>query len=188
MSARASALLALVVCAVASCSPSARPAADSAQFEVATGELRADRVKWTVSPRGIGAVRIGMPVDSLAAVLGPSGFANAHAGRACARLRPAGLPPGVSLLAVRDTVVRVDVDSSTVLTEEGVGVGDSEVGLLVLHAGYIRVEAHGASAHTLVVSNPSDSPYLLVFETDGSMVLRYRAGRRAVTLTAEQCA
>lgn len=187
MSASASASLALLLCAIGGCAPSGPPAADSAQFVVATGELRADRVKWTVSPRGIGAVHIGMPADSLSAVLGHSAR-TAIAGRACAYLRLEGLPRGVALLVVRDTVVRVDVDASDVLTEEGVGVGDSEVGLLVLHAGSIRVEAHGASAHTLVVSHPADSPYLLVFETDGSMVLRYRAGRRAVTLPAEHCA
>ena len=187
MSASASASLALLLCAIGGCAPSGPPAADSAQFVVATGELRADRVKWTVSPRGIGVVHIGMPADSLSAVLGHSAR-TAIAGRACAYLRLEGLPRGVALLVVRDTVVRVDVDASDVLTEEGVGVGDSEVGLLVLHAGSIRVEAHGASAHTLVVSHPADSPYLLVFETDGSMVLRYRAGRRAVTLPADHCA
>lgn len=173
--------------AVAGCSPSAPPAVDSTQFAVATGELRADRAKWTVSPRGIGAISIGMPVDSLPAVLGRSTSLTARREHACSYFRPEGVPRGVALLVQRDTVVRVDVDSPEVLTEEGVGVGDSEVGLLVLYAGFIRVEAHGASAHTLVVSNPADSPYLLVFETDGSMVVRYRAGRRAFTLGAEHC-
>ncbi len=187
MSATASASLALLLGALAGCAPSGPPFADSAQFVVATGELRADRVKWTVSPRGIGAVHIGMPVDSLSAVLGHSAR-TASAGRTCAYLTPEGLPRGVALLVVRDTVVRVDVNASEVLTEDGFGVGDSEVGLLVLHAGYIRVEAHGAGAHTLVVSHPADSPYVVVFETDGSMVLRYRAGRRAVTLAEEHCA
>ena len=187
MSASAAASLALLLGALAGCAPAGNPAADSAQFVVATGEVRADRVKWTVSPRGVGAVYIGMPLDSLSAVLGHSAR-SAGGGRACAYLRPEGLPRGVALLVVRDTVVRVDVATPEVLTEEGVGVGDSEVGLLVLHAGSVRVEAHGASAHTLLVSHPADSPYVLVFETDGSMVLRYRAGRRAVTLAEDYCA
>jgi hypothetical protein len=184
--ARASASLALVT-SLASCSPSEPPAVDSAQFVVATGESHADRTKWSVSPRSIGRVRIGMATDSIATLLGLSVTDVAPAGRACAYVRPPGLPAGVALLIIRDTVVRIDVDSATALTEEGVGVGDSEVGLLVLYAGNIRVEPHGAAAHTLFVSNPQDSPYLLVFETDGSMVLRYRAGRRSVTQVAEHC-
>ena len=184
---RAPASLALALTTVASCASSAPPIADSARFAIATGESHADRMRWSVSPRGVGVVRVSMPLDSLAAVLGLSAAAVAPVGRGCAYVQPSGLPPGVALLLVRDTVVRVDVTSASVLTEEGVGVGDSEVGLLVLYAGRILVEPHGPVSHTLVVSNPSDSPYLLVFETDGSMVLRYRAGRRSATLAAEHC-
>jgi hypothetical protein len=132
-------------------------------------------------------VQIGMATDSIATVLGVSVSSVAQVGRGCAYVRPPGLPPGIALLLVRDTLARIDVDSASVLTEEGVGVGDSEVGLLVLYAGNIRVEPHGATAHTLIVSNPPDSPYLLVFETDGSMVLRYRAGRRSVAQGPERC-
>ena len=184
---KASAALALMLSAVASCSSAEPPIADSARFVMATGELPSERTRWSVSPKGVGVVRIDISLDSLASLLGPSFSVANSSGRACAAVRPSNMPAGVALLVVRDTVVRIDVASANVLTEEGVGVGDSEVALLVMYAGFIRVEAHGPSAHTLVVSNPHDSPYILVFETDGSSVLRYRAGRRSVTQTAEHC-
>ena len=179
---------ALLIGVVAACSSSPPPVADSMRFVNATGESRAERTRWSVTPQGVGVVRIGMSLDSLASALGQPASALSSGGRACAYLRPAALPAGVGLLALRDTIVRVDVDSGGVLTDEGVGIGDSEVGLLVLYAGVIRVEPHGAIAHTLTVANPPEATHLLVFETDGSLVLRYRAGRRAATQVPDRCA
>jgi hypothetical protein len=171
---------------IASCAP-AEPHADSTQFAVATGQTRAERTKWAVSPRNIGPLRIGMSLDSVAPVLALLVSDISPPGRACAYVRPPNLPAGVSLLFVHDTLVRVDVDSIDVLTEEGVGVGDSEVGLLVRYAGNIRVEAHGVASHTLYVSKPATSTYVLIFETNGNLVQRYKAGRRSVTQAADRC-
>jgi len=183
---RGAAACALAACCIASCAP-AEPLADSTQFAVATGQSRAERTKWAVSPRNVGPVRIGMPLDSVAPVLGLLASDITPPGRVCSYLRPPNLPPGVSLLFVHDTLVRVDVDSTEVLTEEGVGVGDSEVSLLVRYAGNIRVEAHGVGSHTLYVSKPANSTYVLVFETNGNLVQRYKAGRRSVTQAADRC-
>lgn len=128
-----------------------------------------------------------MSFESVSRLLGAPASELARASRPCTSIRVPGLPSGVALLVIRDAVARVEVDSAGVRTEEGVGVGDSEVSLLVLYAGFIRVEAHGIGAHTLFVANPADSPYLMVFETDGSTVLRYRVGRRADTQVSDRC-
>ncbi|MEO8622835.1 MAG: hypothetical protein ABI625_17315 [bacterium] len=186
MTPRGAAACVLAVSCIVSCAP-AEPVPDSTQFAVATGQSRAERTKWAVSPRNIGPVRIGMSLDSIAPVLGLLVSDITTPGRVCAYVRPPNLPAGVSLLLVHDTLVRVDVDSTEVLTEEGVGVGDSEVGLLVRYAGNIHVEAHGSGSHTLYVSRPANSTYVLIFETNGNLVQRYRAGRRSVTQAAERC-
>ncbi|MEP6999156.1 MAG: hypothetical protein ABI969_01675 [bacterium] len=186
MTPRGAVACALAASLTASCAPAA-PRADSTQLAVATGETRSERTRWAVSPRHIGPVRIGMSLDSIASVLGLIVTDITPRGRMCAYVRPPNLPAGVSLLFVHDTLVRVDVDSTDVLTEEGVGVGDSEVGLLVRYAGNIRVEAHGVGSHTLHVSRPSNSTYVLTFETNGNLVQRYKAGRRSVTQAAARC-
>ena len=186
MTARATAALALAVGTIVSCSLPVRDA-DSTHLVLATGESRVDRTRWTVSAMGIGTVHIGASLESVAGLLGEPAAGLARGSRPCTAIRTPALPPGVTLIVVGDTVVRVEVDSTGVFTEQGVGVGDTEVGLLVRYSGFIRVETHGIGAHTLFVAKPADSPNLMVFETNGSTVVRYRVGRRGVTQVSDPC-
>jgi hypothetical protein len=86
---------------------------------------------------------------------------------------------------------RVDVDTTGVLTAEGAGVGDSESRVLELYRGRVRVEPHkysGPEGHYLVVTRSTDTLFLIIFETDGKRVERYRAGRRPAVEFVEGCA
>lgn len=146
---------------------------------------------WVVSATGIGRVRIGWSVAQLNQALGEQLKPTYEVSDQCDHLRPAGLPAGVSLMVVLDTVVRVDVDTTGVPTAEGAGVGDTEARILALYRGRIRVEPHkytGPEGHYLIVTIPSDTLSRIIFETDGHTVQNYRAGRRPAVEFVEGCA
>jgi hypothetical protein len=130
-----------------------------------------------------------MPLASLSAALGEPVRATYDAGSRCAYVHAA-LPKDVLVMVESDTVARVDVRARGVLTAEGVGVGDSEASVLERYAGRVRSTPHkytGPQGHYLTVSAPPDSAHLLVFETDGRTVQRFRAGRRPAVELVEGC-
>jgi hypothetical protein len=101
------------------------------------------------------------------------------------------LPDGVSLMVVSDTVARVDIRKAGTMTTTGAAVGDSEPRVLELYRGLIHVEPHkytGPVGHYLIVTPPGDSVHRIIFETDGKVVTRYRAGRRPAVEYVEGCA
>lgn len=144
---------------------------------------------WTVWPGGIGNVRVGMSLSALGAAAGES-LSVPAAEAACGYVRPAALPPGVSLMIVRDTLARIDVDSTGVRTKEGAAVGDTEASVLARYGASATVQPHkytGPAGHNVVVAVAGDSIHLLIFETDGQHVTRFRAGRGAEVSLVERC-
>ena len=145
---------------------------------------------WTVTPEAVGPIWIGWSIDELNTSTGEQLRPAYQISDECDYLRPARLPAGVSLMVVRDTVVRVDVDSAGVLTVEGAGVGDAEQRVMTLYAGRVEVQPHkytGPEGHYLVVTVPSDTLRRIIFETDGRVVTRYRAGLRPAVEYVEGC-
>ena len=144
---------------------------------------------WLVSPRGIGPIAAGMRFSAAAPLLGVPASAGTGS-PACAYVRPAHGPAGVSVMVRGGEVARVQVDSGDVATTEGARIGDSEARIDSLYAGRVTVGPHKyTSGHVLTVK-PADgeSPYRLVFETDGKRVTRYRAGRLPEVEWVEGCA
>jgi hypothetical protein len=183
------ALLALVGLVAISCEPAKSPAADSARFTGATGVLEPELNRWTVSTRGIGSLQFGMTAGAMGQVLGDSTLAKLDAHSPCRYVHPTKVPRGASLMVAKGVFVRVDIDSAGVLTETGIGVGDSEVSVLVRNSGRARIESNkynGPLAHNLIVTSPTD-PGLMIFETDGRSIQRYRAGTRAAVELVERC-
>ncbi len=89
-------------------------------------------------------------------------------------------------------VVRADVDAAGVSTASGAAVGMSEARIRLLYPGRIRTEPHKYTApegHYLVYvpRDAADSGYRLIFETDGHVVTRYRAGLRPQAEYVEGC-
>lgn len=141
-----------------------------------------------VTPSGFGAVRVGMTVAEAATALGQAGGAPAGV-LACGYAPVGGLPAGVRLFVLSDTVVRIDVDSGGARTAALVGVGDPESRVVDAYAG-VRVGPHkytGPAGHVVTVPSPGDSAARLVFETDGRRVIRYRAGRQPAVDLVEGC-
>jgi len=184
------ALMALVGLVIVGCSPAKPPGGDSARFTGATGVLEPERNRWTVSTTGIGPLRFGMTVAAMGKELGDSALAKVDTRAACTYVRPSRVPRGASLMISNGVFVRVDIDSAGVLTETGIGVGDSEVSVLVRNAGRARIESNkysGPLAHNLLVTSPMDPGNAMIFETDGRAIQRFRAGTRAAVALAERC-
>jgi hypothetical protein len=145
---------------------------------------------WTVTPKNFGPLRFGMSVD-LASTAVPGGFAKPPAATGCDYANPAKGPPGVMFMVENGTVVRIDVDSATIKTAEGAGVGETEARLRELYGSRIEVQPHKyEQGHSYFIVRPTaaaDSAFRIIFETDGSKVMRYRAGLRPAVEYVERC-
>lgn len=149
-----------------------------------------DSLAWTVDAHGIGRVRVGASLAALSKLLDEPLHASYSYNETCDYVRPHALPSGVKLMVSHDTVVRVDVDSGAVLTTSGAGIGASEARILTIYGGRVSVQPHpytGPIGHYLIVPAPGDTMYRLIFETDGRIVTRYRAGRRPEVDFKEGC-
>jgi hypothetical protein len=183
-------LLALAALVAFGCAPAKPAGGDSARFTGATGVLEPERNRWTVSTTGIGPLRFGMTVAAMGKELGDSALTRVSTRSACTYVRPAKVPHGASLMISNGLFVRVDVDSAGVLTKSGIGVGDSEVSVLVKSPGGARIESNkysGPLAHNLVVTSSMDPGNAMIFETDGRAIRRFRAGTRAAVELNERC-
>lgn len=185
-------LLVLCTIVLASCDDKPPPVPDSARFTNATGALEPETSKWVVSSTGVGSVRFGMTLKALGDALGDPAIAAASTTESCTYIRPKALPRGLALMVAHGIVVRADIDSAGILTEAGLGVGDSEVAVLVINAGRVRVETSKYNgpllpAHTVTVSDPADADHVMIFETDGSRVRNFRAGLRSAAELVERC-
>lgn len=183
-------LLALVGLVAMSCAPSKSPVADSARFAGATGVLEPERNRWTVSAKGIGPLQFGMTAAAMAQVLNDSTLAGVDARASCTYVHPQRVPRGAALMMSKGVFVRVDVDSAGVLTETGIGIGDSEVAVLVMNSGRATIASNkysGPLAHNLVVTSATDPDNLMIFETDGRSIQHFRAGTRAAVELAARC-
>ena len=169
--------------ALAACRSDAPPPADPAPPPAPVPEAA-----WTVSATGYGPIRVGWTVAELNAALKENVRPTYQASDECDYIHPARLPVRVNLMVVKDTVVRVDVDTTGVLTDKGAGVGDSEQRIAELY-GPVKVQFHKyrPGGHNLIVTDPADSMLRIVFETDSGKVVRYRAGRRPPVDYVEGC-
>lgn len=159
------------------------------------GESTADTT-LTLRADGMGPMRVGMTTAQARASLGHFKLiafnpAAAPDSMACGYARSARFPEGVRVMVEGARVVRVEVDSGTVATAEGARIGDSEARIQQLYPGRVTVSPHKyTDGHYLTVrpAEPSDTTHLLVFETDGSSVLRFRGGQKPHVEYVEGCA
>jgi hypothetical protein len=189
------ALVLLTACAAACERPASEddPPPDADGGGVGVVALPAGPNDVGVTPRGLGPLRIGLPLAAADSALGgtlgePAGAAP---GSTCAYVPWAGAPPGVRVMVEEGVIARIDVDSVGAATDAGVRVGDPEARVREAYAGRVTETPHkyvpGARYLTVVPSAAADSAYRLVFETDGARVTRYRAGRRPPVEYVEGC-
>jgi hypothetical protein len=145
---------------------------------------------WTVTPSGIGPIRVGMSLDDLRRVAGdvtgPGG-----AGASCAYVHPSSAPRGVSVMLAKGKVTRVDVDSAGVKSDAGISVGDSVARVNEAYSGLVTVTPHkyvqGGQVLAVKPSSPQDSTFRIVFEAEGGRIARFRSGRVPEVEWVERC-
>lgn len=186
-------ILFLAVLSAAACAKGEEraSAADSAATPMpAPPATAASPAEWRVTELGLGPLHVGMTVAEAAAVV-PGTFTSPSGDGAseCEYAAWSDAPAGIHVMLISGSVARIDVDSHAVLTEAGAGVGSSEGRIDSLYQGRVRRMPHKyrTGASYLVVVAPADTMNRIVFETDGTVVTTYRAGRFPPVEYVERC-
>ena len=146
---------------------------------------------WTVTLHGAGPARYGMTLAELGQATGDS-LVGAPAGPECGYLALDEAPAGMIWMIEGGRLVRVDVDSAGLPTDRGAAVGMTEVEVHQLYGGNeLEVQPHKYvdGGRYLVYLSPeqADSGLRIVFETDGQLVTRFRAGILPAVAYVEGC-
>lgn len=147
---------------------------------------------WVARADGVGPVRVGMRVGPTARLINATARTERiEPDESCGQAFLSTAPKGVSFMVEGDTIVRVDVDSVGVKTEDGIGVGSTEAEVRAQYKTLAKVSAHpyeGPKGHYITVDRAGDRRYRMIFETDGNVVTRFRVGRREAVDLIEGCA
>jgi hypothetical protein len=148
---------------------------------------------WTVYLRRAGPIAFGMTVSQATAVLhDPSAGLDASIpGPGCHAFTSNKLPEHVSFMVVSDTIVGLVVDGASVRTAKGAGIGDTEDHLRALYGHRLQTKPHPLWPHghylAYAPTDAVDRPFTIIFETDGTHVLSFRAGLRGVVDSIAEC-
>jgi|GEM_PF-818358 len=139
---------------------------------------------WTVTAAGLGPLRAGQTIAEANAAVG-GGFSGSTANCTYAVWPKA--PAGVAVMLANGRVARVEVRSGSTTTAAGARIGDSEARINSLYAGRVTSAPHkyNQGGHYLTVTGGGSNR--IVFETDGSSVTNYRAGRTPEVEQVERC-
>jgi hypothetical protein len=153
------------------------------------GPPPADTGLWTIFPNGAGPARSGVALAQLNAILRDSLRMKRGDPEACQMLHSASMPKGVSIMVLRDTIQRVDIDSASVFTPGGLTVGDSEAAVLRVYTDHATMKPHKylTAGHYISIRPQTDTAYGIVFETDGVKVTHIRAGAHPAVDLVEKC-
>jgi hypothetical protein len=139
---------------------------------------------WTITAAGLGPLRAGQTIAQANAAVG-GGFSGSTANCTYAVWPTA--PAGVAVMLANGRVARVEVRSGSTATGAGARIGDSEARINSLYAGRVTSAPHkyNPGGHYLTVTGSGSNR--IVFETDGSSVTNYRAGRTPEVEQVERC-
>lgn len=188
----ASGLLAAALFTQVACTAALRSdVADATASHTAAGAApqRLGEHPWTVTPAGIGPLRVGMSVAEARAALGGE-FPMVDSALGCAHVALTRVPGRVLAMIVDSRVARIEVKDRAVATASGARVGDSEARIHSLYPGRVQVEPHKyTDGHYLIVmpEAAAERANRLIFETDGRHVLEYRAGPLPAVAWVEGC-
>ena len=132
----------------------------------------------TVSTVGLDTVHFGMTVaqaqEAAGTVLVPAGPTGP-----CYHVVPSDAPEGIVFLVHQGTVERVDINSGTITTRSGVGVGSPESMVTDLFGDSIerQVRVDGTVDLVFVPTDPGDRNYRVVFNISDGVVRAYKSGR-----------
>jgi hypothetical protein len=95
--------------------------------------------------------------------------------------------PDVSFMVIDGVVSRIDVDSGTTTTYDGLGIGSTEADVKLAHPDAVVSKHAYTDGHYLTVRS-HDGRHVFLFETDGHKVTAFRSGFPAAVDAPEGCA
>jgi hypothetical protein len=103
----------------------------------------------------------------------------------CYYVKPERGPAGVFFMVSKSTIERVDVrPGGVVKTRSGLGIGTTLEQLKSALGAQLQVAGNTA---TFVPTSANDANYRVIFETDGTTVVSYRAGKLPEVTNAIGC-
>ena len=131
---------------------------------------------------GIGPIRVGMTLQEAANATGfPMATRGIYDSEACDYYEAIGSPSGISFMVSDGRIVRVDIDTETITTPSGAGIGSSTDDIKALYPGKIEASGHkyvpDGQYLRFVPTDAADQAYRILFETDADgKVTRFRSG------------
>ncbi len=129
-----------------------------------------------ITTAGIGPLTFGMTVALAQPAIGTRLLT--ESGRApsgeCYYVKPERGPAGVFMVVSKSTIERVDVRSGAVKTRSGLGIGTTLEQLKTALKEQLQIAGNTA---TFVPTSANDANYRIIFETDGTTVTSFRAGK-----------
>ena len=133
----------------------------------------------SVSTVGIDHIMFGMTVHD-AQVAAGSQFTPVTPIGHCYLVIPDDAPPGITFWVVAGTVERVDVDTRTITTRSGAGIGDTEARIREMFGERIHTTLLPDGSGNLLAFVPkdvADATYRVMFLSNGVQIPRLWAGR-----------
>jgi hypothetical protein len=138
---------------------------------------------------GFGGVAVGMSRSDAEAAAARR-FAEGSRNEECVEWGVEGLD-GVSVMTWDDNVVRINISERPYTTQSGIGVGSTESDVYAKYPDQIRSQQHtyDESGHYLeyVPKDANQQQFSLLFETDGTRVTQFRAGKKDAVELVEGC-
>ena len=174
----------IIACAV-SCGER-RDAAPAGEPSSRAGANTGGAPAWVVTAEGAGPIRAGMTLAEAAAA-SPVQLSAKRDWSECTYIEPSPAPEGLMFMVLDGRIARADVMTPEVPTAEGVRVGDSEARIYGAYGDDNVVRAPHKYTEGSYLTIAPDPNHRLVFETDGSRVTRFRAGRLPEVEWVEGC-
>lgn len=141
-----------------------------------------------VSTAGLGPVTFGMTVNAARQAAGTAMIALGPESD-CYRVTPHRGPEGFTFLVHKGTIERVDIDSGSVTTRSGVGIGTAEATITELFGDKIQTQARpdGSTDLVFVPVDLGDRDYRVVFNVVDGAVRSFKSGKIPMVLTDTGC-
>ena len=141
-----------------------------------------------VTTAGLGPVTFGMTVNAAKQAAGTAMIALGPESD-CYRVTPHRGPEGFTFLVHEGTIERVDIDSGSVTTRSGVGIGTAEATITELFGAKIRTQARpdGSTDLVFVPVDLGDRDYRVVFNVVDGTVRSFKSGKIPMVLTDTGC-